>query len=51
VLRDWTPGNTYTWTRAAANVQYQITVWARSPGRTADTAEAYRGPLPFAIDP
>ena len=49
VLRDWAPGNTYTWTPTVANSQYQITVWARSAGQTADTAEAYRGPLPFAI--
>jgi cell wall-associated protease len=51
VVRDWGAGNTYTWTPTVANAQHQVTVWARSAGQTANVAEAYRGPLPFAITP
>ena len=40
VLANWSTTNTFTWTPVTANANYRVSVWVRSAGNTADTAEA-----------
>jgi hypothetical protein len=47
LLQDWTTSNTYTWTPTTAG-SYQLGVWVRNSGSTADTWEVY-GTLPFTV--
>src|SRR5207244_2402237 len=44
----WTASNTFAWTPATTNANYQIFVWAKSSGNASDTYEAYAS-SPFAI--
>ena len=37
---NWTTSNQYTWTPAAANSKYVVSVWVRSAGKTSDALEA-----------
>jgi hypothetical protein len=39
-LTNWTSSNQYTWTPAAANSKYAVSVWVRSAGKTTDALEA-----------
>jgi hypothetical protein len=48
VLREWSTSASYTWTPTVPNDNYQIVVWARSAGNSADTYEAY-GQRTFSI--
>lgn len=41
VVRDWTTGNTYTWTPTQANPSYRVSAWVRSAGVTADSPEDF----------
>jgi hypothetical protein len=47
LLQDWTTSHTYTWTPATAG-SYQLGVWVRNSGSTADTWGVY-GTLPFVV--
>jgi len=40
VLQDWSASTTLSWTPAVANGGYQVQVWARSAGQSADAAES-----------
>jgi cell wall-associated protease len=46
----WTSSNTFMWTPTTPNANYQVGVWVKSAGNTADAAEAARA-VPFAIAP
>ena len=48
VAQDWSASASFAWTPAVAG-NYQITVWARSDGNTADAAEQSAS-MAFAID-
>lgn len=39
-ITGWSTSNNYTWTPAAANGSYKLSVWVRNGGVTADAAEA-----------
>src|SRR5204862_3067805 len=47
VVRDWAIGNTFAWTPAVANPNYQVGVWVRSSGGSAPEAFAA---APFPIE-
>ena len=49
MLRDYAPGNTFTWTPTAPGT-YSLQVWVRSNGSTA-TYEGYAGTSSFVINP
>lgn len=40
ILRGWGVANTFSWSPAVANAQYQIGVWARSSGSTSERGDA-----------
>jgi probable HAF family extracellular repeat protein len=46
-VQDWSAAESFTWTPAVAG-DYQVTVWARSAGSTADAAEQ-SATVPFSI--
>jgi hypothetical protein len=48
ILRDWSTTRTYTWTPTVAGTAYQIRVWARNAGSTADVGTVNRV-VPFVI--
>ena len=48
VAANWTTANRFTWTPAAANPNYRVSVWVRSAGNTVDAFEASTS-LPFAV--
>ena len=39
VAASWSPTNSFVWTPSTANANYQVTVWVRSAGNTADAQE------------
>jgi len=49
VAADWTTSNRYVWTPSSPNVNYNVTVWVRGAGNTADAAEVSTS-MPFAIN-
>jgi len=52
VVRDWSPLNTFTWTPSSANPNYQVGVWIRSDGVTADVYDRRQstGSIAFPVD-
>jgi hypothetical protein len=51
VVRNWTSGNTWTWTPTAANLGYRVGVWIRRAGSTADAYDngGANGSIVFGI--
>jgi cell wall-associated protease len=51
VVQNWMGSNTYAWTPTVANPNYQVGVWVRSAGITADTYDRQQstGNIPFPI--
>ena len=51
VTQDWSPRNTFAWTPRSANPNYQVGVWIRSNGVTADVYDRRQstGSMAFAI--
>jgi hypothetical protein len=52
VLRNWSTGNTYTWTPTVANSAFRVAVWIRNAGSTADAYDnpASNASVPFAVN-
>lgn len=48
-LTGWSTSNTFSWTPTIANSSYQLSVWVRSAGNTADAPEASNAKA-FAIE-
>ena len=49
VVASWSTTNSFVWTPSTANANYQVTVWVRSAGNTADAQEASAS-SPFRIE-